>query len=105
MVFFPEAEIIHHTGGSSTHAPVKYYIQLNRAVLQYWEKHHDSRTLGAFKSIMALHQLLRILFNAPAYIIKRKQRKILGHKIERSVACLLWLLKKEKKTNNILTVG
>ena len=37
VVFNPEAEIIHYGGASSANAPIKYYLEMQKANLQYWK--------------------------------------------------------------------
>jgi len=90
VVFFPNAEIIHHTGSSSKKIPIKYYIQQRRAKLQYWDKHHGWLSTKCIKVIMMLHQIVRILLQTLIYI-NPSSRETALHKIKRSVACILWL--------------
>ena len=40
VTFVPSAEAIHYGGASSANAPVRFYIERQRADLQYWKKHH-----------------------------------------------------------------
>ncbi|CAG0976621.1 partial heptose III glucuronosyltransferase, partial [Gammaproteobacteria bacterium] len=42
ILFLPEAKAVHFGGSSSSSAPVKYYIELHKANLKYWRKHHGS---------------------------------------------------------------
>ena len=38
--FYPEARAIHYGGASSAVAPAKFLIEMEKANLQYWRKHH-----------------------------------------------------------------
>ena len=98
VIFFPDAEIIHFTGGSSTDTPAKYYIQLHRANLQYWEKHYSNSVLKCAKTIMMLHQIVRIVLRSGLYAIKSSDRTNNSYKINRSLTCLQWLLTTSSKT-------
>ena len=40
VVYFADAEAIHFGGGSTKAYPVKYYLTMEQADLQYWRKHH-----------------------------------------------------------------
>ncbi len=40
VVFCPEAQAIHHRGGSSVNDPVRFAVEQYRALLRYWRKHH-----------------------------------------------------------------
>lgn len=102
VVFFPRAEIIHYTGGSSKKTPIKYYIQQRRAKLQYWEKHNGRHASMCAKNIMFLHQIIRVVSWSALFIIKPSSRKTVSLKINRSIACAQWLLKKKNNTSHLL---
>ncbi len=39
--FYPEVQALHYGGASSSNAAVKYYLEMQRANFQYWEKHRS----------------------------------------------------------------
>lgn len=90
--YHPEAKAIHYGGASSAKAPVKFYIEMHRANLQYWEKHHGSLSKAAYLFIMIIHQALRILRGAALYMLRPSSREEAAYKIKRSSACLRWML-------------
>ena len=45
VVFCPEAEAIHYGGASSSNAPTRFLIEMQRANLKYWRKHHGKLSL------------------------------------------------------------
>lgn len=92
LVFFPKAEAIHYGGASSSNAPVRFYIERQKADLQYWKKHHSTLGMACFFSISCLHQLLRATGYFVAGFLRPKSRETYRNKINRSVACLKWLL-------------
>jgi GT2 family glycosyltransferase len=88
VVFVPWARAIHYGGASSANAPVRFYIEKQRADLQYWRKHEPSLAVGGYFLIAALHETLRALGYALPALISGAAR----YKVKRSVACLRWLL-------------
>ena len=92
LMFIPEAEAIHYGGASSSNAPVRFYIERQRADLQYWKKHHSAIGVACFFAISCLHQLLRATGYSVAGLLRPKGRETSRSKVNRSVACLKWLL-------------
>ncbi|MDO8426270.1 MAG: glycosyltransferase family 2 protein [Deltaproteobacteria bacterium] len=91
-VYYPLARALHYGGSSSKNAPVRFYIEMHRANLQYWRKHRGAISLAAFRAVMMLHQFVRVLRGALLYIIMPSQREEAAHKVTRSLACLKWLV-------------
>lgn len=91
VVYLPSAEAIHYGGGSSANAPLRFYIERQRADLQYWRKHHSAIAVGCFFVISCLHLVLRAIGYTLALGIRRGQRQAYRHKIGRSLACLKWM--------------
>lgn len=92
VVFFPDAEAIHYGGASSSNAPIRFFIEKQRANLQYWKKHYRPFTWMVYILICLLHQSIRILGQTSLYIIMPSKRKYIIYKIKRSVSCVQWLL-------------
>lgn len=93
VVFFPEAEALHYGGASSSKAPIKFYLEMQKANLQYWRKHKGIYRSQIYIGINILHHILRI-FGNPWLIWRDKWESCLGtFKIVRSIACLKWLLR------------
>lgn len=92
VVFFPGAEAVHYGGASSSNAPIRFYIEMQRANLQYWAKHHSRLAQMAFLLTMWLHEFVRIAGRLFLYLIKPSKRTQTTFKIQLSLACLRWLL-------------
>jgi GT2 family glycosyltransferase len=60
ILFESCAQAIHHGGGSSRQAPLRFYVQLDAADFQYWTKHHSRLELASFRTIRSLHHGLRL---------------------------------------------
>jgi GT2 family glycosyltransferase len=92
IVYYPEAQAIHYGGASASNAPIKFYIEMYRANLQYWKKHHDRMAQAIFMVFIGLHHIMRLLGQIPLYIVRPAKRSQSLMKIKRSLASLHWLL-------------
>jgi GT2 family glycosyltransferase len=90
-VFVPSAEAIHYGGASSSNSPIRFYIEKQRADLQYWKKHHSRVATAYFLLISYLHLLLRAVGYSLALLFHSGARHIYQFKVKRSLACLKWL--------------
>lgn len=92
VVFVSEAKAIHYGGASSANAPVRFYIERQRADLQYWRKHHARLAMGCFFLLSCLHLCLRAMGFSVAFLFRNRARSAYGYKVKRSLACLQWML-------------
>jgi GT2 family glycosyltransferase len=92
VMFVSAAEAIHYGGGSSANAPVRFYIERQRADLQYWRKHHSALATACFFLISCLQITLRIAGYSLVYLFNKPQRQTCRDKLRRSTACLKWML-------------
>jgi GT2 family glycosyltransferase len=91
VTYFSEAEAIHYCGASSDRAPTRFYVEMNRANLQYFRKHHGPIGVLGFWLAMWIQQLVRVLGYCFVYLFHQKQRAVAAYKMKRSATCLLWL--------------
>lgn len=91
VVFHPEAHAIHHGGKSSSNAPVRFYLEMHRANLQYWRKNHGLPATAGYYGICLLHHLVRVLAYGARGIFSPRPNADRQAKIERSWRCLHWL--------------
>jgi GT2 family glycosyltransferase len=92
VVFVPSSEAIHYGGASSSNSPVRFYIEMQRADLQYWKKHHSFLAVFSYFAISCLHLVLRAIGYSIAALLKKPARQIYEYKVKRSVLCLRWLI-------------
>ena len=92
VVFYGEAQALHRCAASSSHAPTRFYIEMNRANMQYFHKHHGRTAIAAFWLAMWLHQIVRVVGYGLLYVVKEPKRSTAGFKVRRSLACLRWLM-------------
>ena len=92
VAFDAEAEAIHHGGGTTARAPVYFYVEMQKANLQYWEKHHSRPAQIAFLASLWVHESSRYLIYVLFSRLGKSWRTRIGFKAERSLASIRWLL-------------
>jgi GT2 family glycosyltransferase len=92
VVFCPYAEVIHVGGASSANAPIKFYLEMQKADLQYWRKHHGRTMEFLYRTIILLRHSVRVICRAIQYALCPSCRPTVGFKLRRSAACVLWAL-------------
>lgn len=92
VVFFADTEAIHYCRASSAKAPVRFYVEEQRANLQYVEKYHSRLSQVGFAMAVGVNEVIRASGYSLAYLIKPASRSTTAYKVKRSVACLRWLL-------------
>jgi GT2 family glycosyltransferase len=91
VMFYPEAKAIHYGGASSSLAPARFQIEMERANLQYWRKHHSWLAQEMIIAIGFIHYWLRICRWSVTYLFKRGRKVTARDMIKRDVSCLCWL--------------
>lgn len=92
VVFYSEAEAMHYCGASSSKAAVRFYIEMNRANLQYCQRYHSWFGIAGFWMAMWLHEVIRIIGYGLAYVFNGCRYSEAKYKVRRSIACLLWMM-------------
>jgi GT2 family glycosyltransferase len=92
VVFYPHATALHYGGASSSNAPVRFSIEMERANLQYWKKHHGGAAWLTYAGILLLHHVLRVAGYVFIYALQRARRSQATFKIRKSLACARWLV-------------
>ncbi|MBN1788209.1 MAG: glycosyltransferase family 2 protein [Sedimentisphaerales bacterium] len=91
VMFFPEAQAIHFGGKSSINAPIRFYLEMQRADLLYWEKHRGIFMAAVYKTIVLLRHILRAIVRMIQYPFCRSQKEVVKFKLQRCTACIQWL--------------
>lgn len=92
VVFYPGAEAIHFGGASSANAPIQFYVEMHKADLQYWEKHHGNLKKYLYMINLYLYHLIRVAANVILYVLNISKKKETLFKIKRSAECMKWLI-------------
>jgi GT2 family glycosyltransferase len=95
VVFYPGAKAIHYGGASSSVASERFYVEMQRADLQYWRKHHSRMSYCVYYGLSCLHHLFRVVGHLCAGLRGSARRRDNNHaKANRSAAALAFLLKR-----------
>lgn len=91
VAFYPDAEAIHYGGGTTARAPVYFYVEMQKANLQYWRKHHSKPALIAYLASVWVHDLIRYVVYSAASASRASWRVRAGWQAKKSLACMRWL--------------
>jgi GT2 family glycosyltransferase len=91
LAFYPEAKAIHYGGASSAVASARFLIEMERANLQYWRKHHSWFAHKFVAVISVAHYFLRLTVWIAVYLFRAKNRHTAERMISNYAACLGWL--------------
>jgi GT2 family glycosyltransferase len=86
-----ESEAVHFGGASSGNQPERFFIEMHRADLRYWRKHHGRIGAAYYALIILGQQILRIVPRSMLYAFVPSRRGTNAPHIRRSAACLQWL--------------
>jgi GT2 family glycosyltransferase len=89
--YHPGAAATHFGGMSSAHQPMRFFIEMQKANLQYWRKHHGLSGAIKYRWILFLHYVLRLLGYSLKYLLSTEPNTDVRYKIRRSREALRWL--------------
>jgi GT2 family glycosyltransferase len=96
-VYFSGARAFHYGGASSAVAPTRFYVEMKRANLQLWKKHHGGLLTLGYVVVAYLHEVLRVMSYAVVSLLTGSKRSVAVVKIKRSLACIRWLLSRDHR--------
>lgn len=91
-VYHPGAACIHYGGASSARQPLRFFIEMQKANLQYWKKHHGATGSFAYRGILLVHHTLRLLGYSLKCVLSPRPSAEARYKMRRSWEALRWLL-------------
>ena len=91
VIYFPDAKVIHYGGASSANEPIRFYLEMQKANLQYWEKHHGSISTGLFRWMLIINNFCRLIGYKIIKVYAGDSNNNIIEKIERSKAFLRWI--------------
>jgi hypothetical protein len=92
VVYCGEAESLHYGGGSSEVTPARFYVEMRRANMQYFRKHHGITGVVGYTVAIAVHEFARIIGYSVSYCCDKQRRAEATAKVHRSLSCLRWLV-------------
>jgi GT2 family glycosyltransferase len=90
-VYLASARAFHHGGASSAIAPTRFYIELKRADLQLFRKHHGGCETVVYGVAIFVYESVRVVANVLLVVAVRSKRSNAALKMKRSLACIRWL--------------
>jgi len=93
VVFCPDIEILHYGGASTANAPIKYYVEQQKANLIYVEKHHSRFAQILFYGITVIQEAVRLIGYGLTLSFRPADSETIKYKIKRSVSCMKWLFR------------
>jgi GT2 family glycosyltransferase len=94
IVFFADSEALHYGAASSGQAPVRFYLEMVRANLQYFKKHYGWFGAASFVLSTGIHEVIRLVAYGMMYCLQRSKRQELSSRVNRSISCLRWLVRR-----------
>jgi len=91
VVYYPKAESIHYGGASSSKAPLRFYIEMQKANYQYWQKHYGRASQISYMFITWLEHVMRVAGHSLLFILGKKRPEA-AYKAKRSLACVEWVM-------------
>jgi len=92
VVFVPSASATHFGGASSSNAPLRFSVEMLRANVTYWKKHHGLMGRICFYLLTVFHHTIRVALYGLRALVSVAKREDSSYKCRRSWACLQWLL-------------
>lgn len=96
IIYYPGAEAIHYGEASSSKDPIKFYLEMQKSRLYYWQKYYGKLRKNLYLIIILFSEILRIIIKFLFYGIYPPERKTEIFKIKRSIECIKWIMNKNK---------
>jgi GT2 family glycosyltransferase len=90
--FYPEAQATHFGGGSSSNAPLRYSIEMLRANLVYWKKHHGMLGRACYRCLAMTYHFVRLVPLSLVRLTRVGDSPVMRHKFSENFVCFRWLL-------------
>lgn len=91
LVFVPAATATHFGGGSTSNAPLRYSIEILRATLKYWRKHHGRGGQLLCRILLVVHHGTRLALRAASRCLGLQKSPGSQYKLREDAVCLRWL--------------
>jgi GT2 family glycosyltransferase len=91
-VYCADAAAVHYGGGTTAKSPVYFYIERQRADLQFWIKYHGRLAVTFYILMVLLNEWIRVIGHSIVFVFRKSARSDAAYKVKRSWACIWWLL-------------
>lgn len=93
VVFYPESKAIHFGAASAANAPTRFYIEMQKSDLHYWEKYHGRIGQCSYAIIIFIRHLVRLVPLALVYLASPSRRDFVSLRLKHCLACIRWVLR------------
>lgn len=90
--FFPGASAVHNVGASSSRAPLRFYLELQRSKLRYWKKHHNRLSFYVFYLLVLVQHSIRFIAWTGRWMVQPRTRQRSKEEMIKNIICLRLLL-------------
>ncbi len=88
-----DAEAVHYHGASSSNDPLRFFIQLQKARIQYWQKHRGRSHALICTLLLFAHHSIRMIANLLLVpFVFGCRRKNVIFRLKKSSSFIFWLL-------------
>lgn len=88
----PDAQAIHFGGASSSSAPSRFFVEMQRATHQYYSKHHTWSAQRLAAAITVIHCAIRLCGWTLAFVTGYRRGSSARSMMQKYAACLHWSL-------------
>jgi GT2 family glycosyltransferase len=74
VVCYPQAQAVHYGGSSASVEPVTFTVELMKANLQFWRKHHGRVKTGIYWLLLLVGSALRVVVWSARWALSRSDR-------------------------------
>lgn len=92
VMFVAEAQAVHYGGGSSKVAPLKYYLQEQRADLQLWKKYNSPWKCAMYYGTCMIYQAVRFVTNGVMGFFS-EEKTMRRARARRNAQCFWWYMR------------
>jgi GT2 family glycosyltransferase len=92
VTFVPQASAVHFGGGSSANNPLHYSVELLRANILYWRKHHGIMGPLIYRLLALGEHSLRFVARALSELGRSEKNSVRRQKLREHLICIRWLL-------------
>lgn len=90
VIFYPGAQIVHYGGGSSGNAPARFWVEMQRANLQYWIKHRGRVSVLSYYCCLLMYHGIRVAGLTARSLFRKSESS--QATLEKNRRGLKWLL-------------
>lgn len=92
VLYYPNVSVVHFGGGSSSNAPIKFYLEMLKANCQLWRKYYNAKYAKIYLLILIIHHLNRFIGFNIIFLLKPALRSNSIFKIKQNISAIKWAM-------------